>query len=40
VIELYPLLRLGEQTRPEVAVASEEHRHQASALVAKTVKVL
>ena len=40
VIELYPLLRPGEETRPEVAVASEEHRHQASALVAKTAKTL
>jgi len=40
VIELYPLFPVGGQAGPEVALASEEHRHQASALVAKTAKTL
>jgi nucleotide-binding universal stress UspA family protein len=40
VIELYPLFPLGKQVGPEIAVASEEHRHQAGALVAKAAKAL
>lgn len=40
VIELYALFPLGKQVGPEVAVASEEHRHQAGALVAKAAKAL
>jgi len=40
VIELYPLLPAGGQTGAELAVASEEHRHQAGALVAKTATAL
>jgi nucleotide-binding universal stress UspA family protein len=40
VIELYPLFPASGQTGAELAVASEEHRHQASALVAKAAKAL
>jgi len=40
VIELYPLFSPGEQPRPELAVASEEHRHNAEALAARTAKAL
>ncbi len=40
VIELYPLFPVGRQVGPELAVASEEHHHQASALVAKAAKAL
>jgi nucleotide-binding universal stress UspA family protein len=40
VIELYPLFPSGTQTGSELAVASEEHRHQASALVKKAAKAL
>jgi nucleotide-binding universal stress UspA family protein len=40
VIELYPLFSFGRQLAPELAVATEEHRHFADALVAKTAKAL
>jgi nucleotide-binding universal stress UspA family protein len=40
VIELYPLFALGKQVGAEIAVASEEHRHQAGAVVAKAAKAL
>jgi len=40
VIELYPLFPVGKQLCPELAVASEEHLHQARALVARTAKAL
>jgi nucleotide-binding universal stress UspA family protein len=40
VIELYPLFSAGKQLAPEIAVASEEHRHHADALVARTAKAL
>jgi len=40
VIELYPLFPVGKQLGPELAVASEEHRHQAGALVASAAKAL
>ena len=40
VIEVYPLHSAGKLLAPELAVASEEHRHQADALVARIAKVL
>lgn len=40
VIELYPLFSAGKQLAPELAIASEEHRHHADRLVARTAKVL
>jgi nucleotide-binding universal stress UspA family protein len=40
VIEVYPLHSAGKQLAPELAVASEEHRHHADALLARTSKAL
>jgi nucleotide-binding universal stress UspA family protein len=40
VIEIYPLFSAGKQPAPELALASEEHRHYADALVARTSKAL
>ncbi len=39
VIEVYPLYSAGKQL-PELANASEEHRHHADALVARTAEAL
>jgi nucleotide-binding universal stress UspA family protein len=40
VIEVYPLYSAGKQLAPELAIASEEHRHHADALLARTSKAL
>jgi nucleotide-binding universal stress UspA family protein len=40
VIEVYPLRSAGKQLAPELAVASEEHRHHADALLVRTSKAL
>ena len=40
VIELYPLYSASHQPGTELAVASEEHRHQAEALVARAARAL
>lgn len=40
VIEVYPLDPTGKRLGPDLAVASEEHRHQAEALVARSARAL
>jgi nucleotide-binding universal stress UspA family protein len=40
VIEVYPLHSAGKQPARELAIVSEEHRHHADALVARTSKAL
>ena len=40
VIEVYPLRSASKQLAPELAIASEEHRHHADALLARTSKAL
>ncbi len=40
VIEVYPLHSVGKQLAPELATASEEHRHHADALVARVAMAL
>ena len=40
VIEVYPLRSADKQLAPELAIASEEHRHHADALLARTSKAL
>lgn len=40
VIEVYPLYPPGKRLGPDLAVASEEHRHQAEELVARSARTL
>ena len=40
VIEVYPLYSAGQRLGPDLAVASEEHRHEAEALVARAARIL
>ena len=40
VIEIYPLYPSGKRSGPDLAVASEEHRHEAEALVARSARAL
>ncbi len=40
VIEVYPLYSANQRLGPDLAVASEEHRHEAEELVARAARVL
>jgi|SRR5579872_899888 len=40
VIEIYPLYSSSQRLGPDLAVASEEHRHHAEALVARAARIL
>ena len=40
VIEVYPLYSDNKRSKPDLAVASEEHRHDAEALVARSTQAL
>jgi nucleotide-binding universal stress UspA family protein len=40
VIEVYPLYSASQRLGPDLAVASEEHRHEAEALVVRTARAL
>ena len=40
VIEVYPLYSASQPLGPDIAVASEEHRHEAEALVARAARAL